>query len=462
MTDFQVSTLDAIHQEILADFSNRFPDADTSRYKHNWKWWRTAALATLPLHHHIETVYEDLLPDGAADAKLDRLGKIYGVARKGATVVKKADSLRLVGTAGATFTSGTQLVHRDGTLYQLDESGTIPVAGYLDVDVISIDTGTSTQKQRGQTLTFVSTPSGIQSIAELQLDLDEGGLDRETNGAYRVRILDKIAFPGMGGNRHDYEAWLLEIPGIDTAYCYPLRQGLGSVDVAALHGGSGTARLLSPTEITEAQAYVDERRPVSVADFRVLTVVAENVDIEILISPIEDGYAFDWDDTIPLAVSSFNAGTRVLKFTATRPGDILVKDRLVYKATGTRNDGSELVVEALGPAADEVTVAALTSAQAAAPPVAGNAVYSGGPLVAPVRAAILAHVDSLGPGKGVHGRGTWDDTLRLGMIYREALATLIVREVTIVSPGANVVPANIPPASTVGLVVPRQVIVRRG
>ena len=100
--------------------------------------------------------------------------------------------------------------------------------------------------------------------------------------------------------------------GIAEAYCYPLRQGLGSVDLAALHEGSGSARLLLAGEITDLQATIDALRPVDVT-FRVLTVEATDVDVEVTIVPNGDAlYAFDWDDSTPLEASTWTAGTKTL------------------------------------------------------------------------------------------------------------------------------------------------------
>jgi len=419
--------------------------------------------AALQIHAHVDVVYEDLLPDGAAGARLDRLGKIYNVIRKPATAAEGEDILRLVGDAGSTFTSGAQLAHEDGTLYQLTESGTIPAGGYADVSIGALDTGSGTRKQAGQVLTFLTAPAGIESAAELQADLDQGGEDEESDGAYSVRILDKIRAPGMGGNAHDYVVWAMQVAGVDSAYCYPTRQGLGTVDVAALHSGRGTARLLTSLQNAALQAYIDTVRPVSVADFRVLTVSAEPVDVEVTLAPLTSVYAYDWDDITPPVVSSYTPASRVLKFTAARPLDMIVGDRLVYVSTAEPfGDGSELVVETLGPGADEVTLKALTSAQAAAPPVAGNKVYSGGPLVEPARQALLELMDTFGPARGDSAYGAWEDTLRISSIYREVTIPPGSGETVIIAPSGNVRPANEAPNDTIGLLVPRQIVVRRG
>lgn len=458
---FTIPSLDEIHGRLIGDYKARFPGADVSRFSDTWKRLRVLAGAVLGLHYHLNVVYEDLLPDGAAGEKLDRHGDIHDVTRKPATAAKKANALRVTGTPASSVAIGDALVHADGTRYQVDENASIPGGGsYVDVDVLALDTGSATRKQTGETFTFESPPSGINSSAVLVLDMDEDGDDEETDGAYRARILDRIAQPGMGGNANDYATWALEVTGIAGAYVFPLRQGLGSVDLACLHTGSGVVRLLTSGEIAEVQDYIDDRRPVSVADCRVLTVAAEPNDMEILITP-EDGaeYQFDWDDTTPLAVSTYTAGTRTLKFTAARPADMQAGHRLIYKRTAaTKNDGSEVVIESLGPGADEVVL----TTDPANPPQAANAVYAGGPLVEIVRQAVLAHIDALGPARGSYAQGAWDGTLRTASLSKLAQLTPGVLDSTVVVPSANVEATNTAPNPSVGLITAQQVLVRKG
>lgn len=459
---FTVPSLEETHGILLADHANRFPTDDVSRFSDNWKRLRTTALAVTALHAHIDVVDSEIMPDTSDKDRQDRWGTILGVPRKLATSAFGTAVLRCFGTVGASVTVST-LGHTDGTTYT-NGTGTIGAGGFIDVDVTAIDTGSITRKSVGEVLTFVAPPAGVQSTAELQADLDHGGEDDESVGAYQVRLLDKMAQPGMGGNANDYRQWALALDGVSTAYVYPLRQGLGSVDLAFLHGGRGSTRLGTAPEIAVVQAYIDTQRPVSVADFRVLTVTAEPNDVEVLVTPTDDPqYQFDWDDTIPPAVSAWNATTRVLTF-VTRPTDIFVKDRILYRSAAP-NDGSELVVEALGPGAQDVTVQTLTTAQAAAPPVAGNAVYSGGPLVEPLRQAILTLFDTLGPARGSDAAkvaGLWEDKLRPSTLFKLAQLSAGVLDSVITTPAVNVAATNNPPVGTVGLITPRRVLVRRG
>lgn len=470
MATFVVPSLDGTHAILVTDHLNRFPGDDVSRQSDNWKRLRTNALAVTALHARLDVLEKNMLPDTTDRKQQDRWGTILGVARKLATPAFGSACLRVFGTVGAAITASI-LGHADGTTYRCG-TGTIGAGGFLDVDLnvgvvdpvaSGVSTGSITRKTKGEILTFVGPPPSIQSTAKLQSDLVQGGDDDEGIGAYRVRLLDKMAQPGMGGNANDFSKWELSQSGVATAYVYPLRQGLGSVDVAFLHSGRGAARLPSAPEIASVQAYVDTQRPVSMADFRVITVAAEPTDVEILVTPTDEPqFQFDWDDAVPPTVSAWNGTTRVLTFSA-RPTDLLPKDRLIYRSAAP-NDGSELVVEALGPGGNDVTVAALTAAQAAAPPVATNAVYAGGPLVEPLRQALLALFDLLGPARGSEAAkvaGLWEDKLRPATLFKIAQLSDGVLDSTVVTPAVNVVATNNPPVGSVGLIVPRRILVRK-
>src|SRR5690606_14917979 len=131
--------------------------------------------------------------------------------------------------------------------YQVAENGSVPAGGtYVDVDVSAIDTGAATRLAAGQTLVFVAPPAGITANALTVLPLEQDGFDAERDSAYSVRVNDELGKPRMGGSQDDFVKWALSQTGIAAAYCYPNRAGVGTVDVAALHEGNGSARSLTP------------------------------------------------------------------------------------------------------------------------------------------------------------------------------------------------------------------------
>jgi uncharacterized phage protein gp47/JayE len=467
---FNLPSFSQVLADLVADFQNRFPSANVSKLSGHWKRLAVFAGGVALLDRHLQVVARDVMPDTAAGAQLDRHGSIYGVTRRAATSASKAGALRLTGTAASAFSVGVLLTTTDGLAFELNETGVLPGTGFRDVAVIAVSTGAATRKSAGTVMTFTSPPSGIDSTAVLQLDMDVDGSDLESDGAYRVRILDTIAQPGMGGNANDYRQWAKQLAGIDEAYVWPLRGGLGSVHLAALHTGTGAQRILSGAEITALKAYIDTVRPVGYADFAVLATTAAPTDVEIVVEPEDDpAYEFDWVDSVPLVVSTWTGATRTLVFTTPRPSDMLVGDRLVVKRiTATVNDGHEYIIESLS--STNAVVLKDDAELATSPPVATNSVYSGGPLVAPVRAAILAHMNLLGPGRGdtldatkdySAGSSYWESTLRVSKVRTLAQKQKGVLDTDLLNPTFNILADNQAPALTAAFLSPRQVLVRR-
>lgn len=458
--------------DLVADFQNRFPNANVSRFSGHWKRLAVIAGGIAALHRHIQVVARDVMPDTSAGSALDRWLTIYGLTRLPPTSASKADALRITGTPTTAYTSGLQLNAPDGVAFALDESGTIPASGFKDVDIRSLSTGLASRKSKGTVLTFAAPPAGIDGTATLVLDVDINGTDSESDGAARERLLDTIAQPGMGGAAEDFREWAKSQAYVSEAYVWPLRAGSGSVHLAALKAGHGANRLLTGGEVTALQAYVDSVRPTGYGGFRVLTVAVQNQDVEELITEEDDpAYAFHWADNPAPTVVAYTAGTRTLQL-STRPDDLAPGDRLFWRSViAPLHNGSEVVVEDLS-STDSVILKAPAVGEydwTATPPVAGNTVYAGGPLVTSVRNAIVAYMDNLGPGRidtGAvadysYGSSYWEGTLRLAKLHNLAQKQKGVLDSEVITPAANVSPTNVAPGSTVDVLVPRVVIVRK-
>lgn len=459
---FVVSTLEEFHTFLVGLTKALLPLIDVSPKSYPALLTKTAAACATDNHAHIEAVKLDLLPDTAGDdGMLDRWGGIVGRVRKGATPARRANALRLVNndSVGHGVTAGDALVHTSGLRFAINETATVPAQSTLDVDVVAVDTGSATRLPAGELLRFVVPPTGIEEEAELQLALSEDGDDREGAGAYRARILARFATPPLGGAQNDYVTWSLELAGIASAYCYPNRAGLGTVDVAALHAGTGTARLLDAGERATLAAYLETKRPVH-AGVRVLEVVSQAVNVEVVVQ--DDGResaAWDWIDEVPLTVSAWNGGTRTLTFTTDRPDSMQAGHRVVLAPVSGLGDGAPLVIESLSGSNAVVLEVAPGVA-----PVSTDVVYAGGGLTDPVRSALADHLASLGTANpDATTYGTWEGNLRLSAISRVVSDVEGVRDLGIIAPVANVAGIDLPfPYDyAIALLVPLRLLVRK-
>lgn len=459
---FKVPTLDESHAFLIALHKRHFPDIDVSEMSDAWLELRTIAGAVTDVHAHVQAAKNDLMPDTATGDTQVRWGTIRGVAKKSATPARKADAFRVVGTAATPVPAEIALHHVSGLQFKTGGASVVGSGGYVDVDIVAVDVGSATRLNAGEMLTFTNGAiAGLEEEGELQKDLDEDGEDAETEEAYGARILSRFSSPPLGGAAEDYVQWALEELGIAAAYCYPLRAGLGSVDLVALHAGSGDARVLIAPEVAELQALIDEKRPVSVKAFRVLQVVPEPTDVEFkVVTTGEAQYEFDWDDaSVPTAhaVTPWDAGTRKLKFATDRPATMKAGDRLTISNGVT---GAERVIEAL----DSTDAVILEEDSDGDVPTAASNIYAGGPLVQPVRAAILALIDGLGTSNPDSSRfGAWEGSLRPTSINRVATAVAGVLDGELVTPVAIVSPANpvFPDDDEIGLITPGRILVRK-
>jgi uncharacterized phage protein gp47/JayE len=449
-----IPSLEELHARLVADYRARFPDAKLSRFSDNWKRLRVVALSALGVYHQQQLLYDELFPDTATGEALRRLGRTFGVPQRGATPARKANALRVFGEETSTVTIGDQLTSAGGLVFQVNGNGEVDALGFVDVDVIGVSVGRQTRLTKGEVLTFVSPPAGIDAKAELQLDLDEDGEDEESQGAYRQRILDRLAQPAMGGNANDYRTWALEVEGIAAAFVYPGRRGLGTVDLAALHPGRGSVRSLNTGERADLKAYIDARRPVAMKMFRVLETEDEEQDVELLVQLMPGGdWKWDWADQVPPVVAVVTGTT--VEFEDDLPGDMRIGHRVTFNRPGLL--GRQFVVEALAAA----KVLRLRTAPDGL--VAGDLAYSGGDPVDPIRDELLAFMDALGPIVGPHGVGDWIDELSPRRIETIAQGYRNVRKSECVSPAALLLPADsaYPDDGVVGFFTPRMVLVRR-
>lgn len=468
--------------------------------------------AATQIHYHVDSVQRDLHPLTAGDGKpINDWGAAVGVLRKGATPARRSAAGRVRGNAAATAPLNRQLRHAaTGLLYQLNQNVTIPGIGgvdpdsFVDADIVAVDTGSQTRLLAGETLVFLSAPLGIQANVKLVLPLDQDGFDDEQYGSYRARFLSTFSETPSGGNQSDFVRWTLEsVAAVSKAFAYPNRAGKGTIDLVGFYSGTGTARTLSAPDRAAVLAYVQSKSPFQVSGtgggIRVLTTIADPQRVELVMQPNGiTAFDKDWVDTGPPTVLSWTAATRALRFAAALPASLRAGHRLtldgVIGGSGTNaQDGREFRIESIS-AADTVILELV-------PPVApgvGDKIYSGGPLVTPIRDSIVAHLNgeivyagrgltpipesqaapanptgpsiigldqlALGIGSsnpnGIYG--SWTGGILLGTLNKIAGYKGGVRKVTILSPLADYEPVDdaFPLDGQIHYVTPSAVIVR--
>jgi len=267
---YDIPDFDSIRATYLRDVRNLLPDAATDGDSDIYVRATAASSAVYGLYQYLLWIARQIMPDTADTEFLERHAALRGISRKPGTVA--SGTVVFAGQAGAAIPAGTAVKHVDtgvlcvtDALAQVGEDGTATVAcraasagvvpDYADEPVLA-----------------VSTPTGVLPQATLTL---AGGTDAETDAELLARLLDYLRHPPGGGNADDYRRWAMAVAGVTAAWCYPLRRGIGTVDVAVL----SAAGLPSDELVAAVQAQLDANRPVACPDARAFAPVPVDVDV---------------------------------------------------------------------------------------------------------------------------------------------------------------------------------------
>jgi len=264
----------AIKAGILRDVQNQLPDAATGADSDFGVRAGATAAAVEGLYQHQAWIARQVFPDTADTEWLERHAALHGLTRKRATVAQGAATFS--GTPGAVVPLGTEAKTLAGLVFVTSEAGVIGAGGSVAVPVQAGAAGTAYNLAAGAGLTLTSAPSGVQGAAVFT-NAALGGTEAETNAQLLARVLDVLRNPPAGGNKADWRRWAMNVDGVTTAYVFPLRRGLGTVDVCITSAGG-----LPSAEILEAtRAYLDEARPAAASDFLVLAPVLAPVPVAV-------------------------------------------------------------------------------------------------------------------------------------------------------------------------------------
>jgi len=123
-------------------------------------------------------------------------------------------------------------------------------------------------------------------LENLQHHADLRGLvpiQGETSAELLTRLLGHIRRPPSGGNKYDYVRWAKEASGdVANAWCVPMGQGPGTVDVILLADADATGSEIPDAELLAlVRAYIVDLCPEGVQFLRVLApeVILQTVEI---------------------------------------------------------------------------------------------------------------------------------------------------------------------------------------
>jgi uncharacterized phage protein gp47/JayE len=166
--------------------------------------------------------------------------------------------------------------------YETLEQVNLLASSPTPVIVRALDPGVIGNLTNGQVISFDPVLNGVDRDAVVLGELT-GGTDDETDDELRARILKRIREPPMGGDRTDYEAWVLAVPGVTRAWTNALEQGIGTVvtrfmmdDLRADNNGFPLQE-----DVDTVANYLNTVRPVAVKDVFVVAPIPFPINLNI-------------------------------------------------------------------------------------------------------------------------------------------------------------------------------------
>lgn len=280
-------TVEVIRSNILRDIRNLLADADISENSDYYIRASTIASCVAGIYQDQGWIVRQIFADTADIEFLELHCRTRGIVRKPANTA--TGTIDLTGEPNATVASGLT-VTRDALSFVTTQQATIGLDGKLTMTAQAATPGTGGNTAQVMSGTLSSTPDGVDTT--VIIGIMRGGTDQESPEDLLARYLDLIRRPPVGGNKYDYKRWALEVTGVTAAFVYPLRRGLGTVDIVITSADG----LPSETIIAATQAHIDDVRPVTAKSSLVMAPTIKTFDIDVKVTL--SGITFDAAETL--------------------------------------------------------------------------------------------------------------------------------------------------------------------
>lgn len=241
---------------------------------------RVLAGASHLLHGHLGFISQQVLPDTAIKAYLERWAGIWGIKKKPATFA--GGVLRLTGSNGVLIPQFTLFVRSDGVEYESQADTTI-VNGTAEISIEALVAGSKGEADPGVELALLSPIAGVNSSGVVDLTGITGGNDEEATEELRGRLLERIQEPPLGGADQDYILWAKSVPGVTRVWVYPLYNGPGTLGLTFVRDNDNPI-IPDVSEVQEVADYIESVRPVT-AHVSVFAPIPDPIDFTISVFP---------------------------------------------------------------------------------------------------------------------------------------------------------------------------------
>lgn len=273
---FATKTLPEIRDDYLRELSSNDSSLHTTPDSDNYQHASAVGSVLEGAYAHQAWLMRQLSAEDCDDDILMIYARDRGLGLKPATYAQGV--LVVTGQAGGVVPVGTIGLRGDGISYRTTVEAVADADGVARPTAIAVVAGTDGNADDGTAVTLQAAPDGFQMKGTLE-GMD-GGQPQETVASLRARYLELLRHPPAGGNKYDWPRWAKEVPGVEQAWCFTTRRGLGTVDVVILASGGA----LPTAELIEAvRLYLGERRNVTGKNYLVLAPTLHPVDIHVRI-----------------------------------------------------------------------------------------------------------------------------------------------------------------------------------
>lgn len=278
---FAVKDQTQIKSDILRDIQNILAQASVTDDSDYGVRAAGTSAAIEGLYQHQQWISRQLFAD-TADVEImeSAHAALRNVTRKPGTYA--TGSIKFTGIAGSNIAVGTEAKTVGGLAFITTVLGTIDGTGNATVTAQASLVGIASNVVLNTALTLTSPPAGVDSNALSTAFL--AGTDIETDQALLDRLLFLLRNPPSSGTKNDYIRWATEVAGCDSAFVYPLRNGVGTTDIIITSAGNAPSVPL----LALVQAHIDEMRSVGLNTVNVFgpALLVQNFDIQVKISGI--------------------------------------------------------------------------------------------------------------------------------------------------------------------------------
>lgn len=436
-----VSDFPTTQSQVKANFRVRLPGKDDHDESWIGKVSRCIAMAIWGFNQAAVGIDNDAVPSTkTSDVGMDNWGFAVGIPN-GAGGYGRLGATTASGGIAPCTGGGATIWPDQSLLFAPDGVTVIKLVGQVGPgpgtgSFVAVTPGTVGNIGVGSQLTWQSPPSGSDPTVTLSTALG-GAIDIETTPQEFTRVQTRMQKPPKGGAEADYATWALAAnAGVARGYPYPLRGGMSTVHMVITVPGSGQARIPSGTVQTNVTNYItgtpssQGQRPVTVDGYRTLVPYMPNANalaIKLRMVPFAQKYNFNWaSGGTPLLVSSWNPGTLQLTLQAAAPQSLITAIQGGNQPSIQIFTSGQVIPTQVKITAIDNTNTILTLAVAPpVPPVNGDNVYPGGPMVSAITGAILNYINGLGPSRAsgyADPTDPWEDTCAVARLEQIALS----------------------------------------